>query len=54
MENDVIKQTEPAAEMVKMDSKEMAGEMVVAWWNGGGKLIPRVNANPGLQKYLLK
>ena len=43
MEKDVIKQTEPAAEKVKMDSKEMAGEMVVAWWNGGGKLIPRLN-----------
>ena len=54
MEKDVIKQTEPAAEKVKMDSKEMAGEMVVAWWNGGGKLIPRLNANPGLQKYLSK
>ena len=32
------------------DGKE--GEMVIAWWNGGGKLVPRLNANPGLQKYM--
>ena len=37
-----------------MEAKEMDGEMVVAWWNGGGKLIPRINANPGLQKYMSK
>ena len=25
---------------------------VVAWWNGGGKLVPRIRANPELQKFL--
>ena len=27
-------------------------ELLVAWWNGGGKLGPRVKANPELQKFL--
>ena len=30
----------------------MEGEMVIAWWNGEGKLEPRLNANPELQKYM--
>ena len=25
---------------------------VVAWWNGGGKLIPRIKANPELQRFM--
>ena len=25
---------------------------MVAWWNGGGKLIPRIKANPELQKFI--
>ena len=50
--NEVEKQTEQEAEMGETKTKEMEGEMVVAWWNGGGKLIPRLNANPGLQKYI--
>ena len=29
-----------------------ASELLVAWWNGGGKLVPRVKANPELQKFL--
>ena len=29
-----------------------AGELLVAWWNGGGKLVPRTKANPELQKFL--
>ena len=24
----------------------------MAWWNGGGKLVPRIKANPELQKFL--
>ena len=24
----------------------------MAWWNGGGKLVPRMKANPELQKFL--
>ena len=51
-ENDVEKQTKQEAEMGETKTKEMMGEMVLAWWNGGGKLIPRLNANPGLQKYI--
>ena len=27
-------------------------DMVVSWWNGGGKLIPRIRTNPELNKFL--
>ena len=27
-------------------------KMTVSWWNGGGKLIPRMKVNPVLKKYL--
>ena len=40
--------------MGETKTTETEGEMVVAWWNGGGKLIPRLNANPELQKYMSK
>ena len=26
--------------------------LVISWWNGGGKLIPRIKANPELKKFL--
>ena len=28
--------------------------MVVAWWNGGGRLKARINVNPELRKYISK
>ena len=31
---------------------ETAKSLLMAWWNGGGKLIPRMEANPELQKFL--
>ena len=27
-------------------------EMVVSWWNGGGRLIPRIRVNPELTKFI--
>ena len=27
-------------------------EMVVSWWNGGGRLIPRIRVNPELKKFI--
>ena len=28
------------------------GELVVSWWNGGGKTVARLEVNPELGKYL--
>ena len=43
---------ESILEMRGNTTEKKRGEMVLAWWNGGGKLVPRLNANPGLQKYM--
>ena len=31
---------------------EGQGQLVISWWNGGGRLIPRIGVNPELKKYL--
>ena len=46
------KHTELGPEMRGNTTDGKEEEMVIAWWNGGGKLVPRLNANPGLQKYM--
>ena len=27
-------------------------EFIISWWNGGGKLVPRLSVNPKLRKFL--
>ena len=46
------KHIELQAEKQEKKNGEMEGQMVIAWWNGGGKIAPRLNANSGLQKYM--
>ena len=50
--NGVAKQTGQAADIGETKTKETERDLVVAWWNGGGKLAPRLNTNPGLQEYM--
>ena len=26
--------------------------LTIAWWNGGGKIVPRLRTNPGLQEFI--
>ena len=49
---ELARNTEPAAKKEEDRAKDNEGVMVVAWWNGGGKLVPRLNANPALKKYM--
>ena len=30
----------------------MLGELLVSWWNGGGRLVPRIEVNPELKTHL--
>ena len=54
MEIEAAKQTEQAVDIGETKTKGTEGELVVAWWNGGGKLEPRLNVNPELQKFIAK
>ena len=38
-----------------MDEKKATtsnGLLTIAWWNGGGKIVPRLKTNPGLQEFI--
>ena len=38
----------------KIRGKQMVGpgELVISWWNGGGRLVSRIEVNPELRAYL--
>ena len=36
----------------KESERKRRGELVVSWWNGGGRLVPRMEVNPELKTYL--
>ena len=46
------KKEEDAENSLKTRKRANMSKMTVSWWNGGGKLIPRLKVNPELRKYL--
>ena len=47
-----IRERDNGTERKANGDERRGGEMKIAWWNGGGKLVSRLCGNPGLQKFI--